>query len=102
MDKAHPSSPEPTPEASAEPSTFDRAFEDYFLRQSVLDEEFGHQRYKLEHIQGLINDLVSQLLSQGGVYFFIDGLDETTSGISHVLEFLNSLCKKWATQEVRC
>lgn len=82
-------------------------FNVYFSRQLPLDQEFGHhilQSCKLEHVQDLVDDLVFRLLSEGGVYFFIDGLEEATTltGISPVLVFLNDLRKKRATQEVRC
>lgn len=81
-------------------------FNVYFSRELPLDQEFGHhilQSCKPEHVQDLIGDLVFRLLSEGGVYFFIDGLDEATlTGISPVLVFLNNLRKKRATQEVRC
>ena len=80
-------------------------FNVYFSRQLPLDQEFGHyilQSRKSEHIQDLIHDLAFRLLSEGGVYFFIDGLDEATTSISPVLVFLNDLRKRRATQEVRC
>jgi len=81
-------------------------FNVYFSHRLPLDQEFGYrilQSRKPEHVQDLIDDLVFRLLSEGGVYFFIDGLDEATpTGISPVLVFLNDLRKKWATQEVRC
>lgn len=79
-------------------------FNIYFSRQLPLNQEFGHyilQGHKSEHIQDLIHDLVFRLLSDGGVYFFIDGLDEATTSISPVLVFLNDLRKKRAAQEVR-
>lgn len=80
-------------------------FDVYFSRRLPLDQEFSHyilQSRKSEHVQDLIRDLVFRLLSEGGVYFFIDGLDEATTGISPVLEFLNNLRKEQTTQEVRC
>lgn len=80
-------------------------FNVYFSHQLPLDQEFGHyilQSRKSEHIQDLIHDLAFRLLSEGGVYFFIDGLDEATTSISPVLVFLNDLRKRRATQEVRC
>ena len=81
-------------------------FNVYFSCQLPLDQDFGHhilQSRKPEHVQGLIDDLVFRLLSECGVYFFIDGLDEaTTPAISPVLVFLNDLRKKQATEKVRC
>ena len=81
-------------------------FDVYFSRHLPLDQEFGHlilQSRKQEDVQDLIGDLVFRLHSEGGVYFFIDGLDEAkTTSISPVLVFLNGLCKKRETQEVRC
>ncbi len=81
-------------------------FDVYFSRHLPLDQEFAHRMLrsrKPEDVQDRINDLVSKLLSEGGVYFFIDGLDEAIpTGISSVLEFLNNLLKKRATERVRC
>jgi len=81
-------------------------FNVYFSRRLPLDQQFGHhilQSHKPEHVQDLIEDLVFRLLSEGGVYFFIDALDEAIpTGISPVLVFLNNLRKKQATKEVRC
>ncbi|KAF8333809.1 hypothetical protein F5887DRAFT_1257428 [Amanita rubescens] len=79
-------------------------FDVYFSRHLPLDQEFAHcmlRSRKPEDVQDRINDLVSKLLSEGGVYFFIDGLDEAIpAGISSVLEFLNNLLKEQATEKV--
>ncbi|KJA21807.1 hypothetical protein HYPSUDRAFT_41683 [Hypholoma sublateritium FD-334 SS-4] len=79
-------------------------FNIYFERQLPLDDDFGQlfmQSRKPQDVENLINELVSRLLSGGGVYFFIDGLDEAVlDGISPVLLFLNGLRKDWATAEV--
>jgi hypothetical protein len=81
-------------------------FDVYFSRHLPLDQEFAHlmlRSRKPEDVQDRINDLVSKLLSEAGVYFFIDGLDEAIpAGISSVLKFLNELLKKRATERVRC
>lgn len=80
-------------------------FNIYFERRLPLDYDFVHrisQNRKSELVQDAINELVLRLVSRpGGVYFFIDGLDEAVdSGISPVLAFLNGLLKDWATHEV--
>ncbi len=80
-------------------------FNIYFERKLPLSEEFSHeilQSRRPEDIRKVIDELVSRLLSEGGVYFFIDGLDEaSTNGISPVLEFLIYLQANWPTNEVR-
>lgn len=79
-------------------------FNIYFERKLPLDEDFGHnilQSHRPGEFQDLIGILVFRLLSEGGVYFFIDGLDEAQSNvISPVLEFLIGLQKNRVTHKV--
>ncbi|KAF7338401.1 Nacht and ankyrin domain protein [Mycena venus] len=79
-------------------------FNVYFSRRLPLDQEMAHhilQSRSPDHVEDLVRELVINLLPNAGVYFFIDGLDEAMStGISHVLVFLNNLRKEMATEKV--